>query len=537
MTFVLKAFVEYPDGTNQTIEFEDKTISIGRVEDNVLCLAHPSISRKHAIITLSDNAIQVQDLGSSNGTRVNNVAVTDAVEIKPEQAIYFGDVQVSFVLPAEYVKTQMMQAIEDPVPEQATQVMSGITNLTELEVIEPGKSSNIVILGKEVTSLGRAENSDIWLSDPTVSREHLHIVSEGENFSFCKQPNCSGSVSLNNRLTEQGMLKPGDELLIGQTKLVFQPNAKEKFEQQKNIKKQKAIYAIVGVLSLVIGIMLFQHFYSPERQAENLIAQAEQLYRQNQYFAAIESANQGEQYKDIWTPVQKKRFYSIQALANLEQGLKLLKANRWKESLLNFESAIESANQELSIEDTRVRVSLSIFGALSQHLDTLLKQDSVSAAGEIFTWMSALYSETNAKDLNVFSRILSAKKAVADYEQQIQNQFLSKQPEHSVTWLMQCFEDPASTQVECNKFADRHHLKVYSILNQQAVESRLDKKITAKALKTLLEYVNMLANVKPNIAKYQDLAREVEVFHQNVLAKEKLKKELMGDELDLDDFS
>jgi pSer/pThr/pTyr-binding forkhead associated (FHA) protein/tetratricopeptide (TPR) repeat protein len=537
MTFVLKAFVEYPDGTNQTIEFEDKTISIGRVEDNNLCLVHPSISRKHAIITLNDNSIQVQDLGSSNGTRVNNVAITEAVEVKPEQAIYFGDVQVSFALPAEYVKTQMMQAIADPVPEQATQVMSGITNLTELEIIEPGKASNIIILGKEVTSLGRAENSDVWLSDPTVSRDHLHIVREGDNFSFCKQPNCSGSVSLNNRLTDQGMLTPGDELLIGQTKLIFQPNAKEKFQEQKHLKKQKLIYSIAGALTLVVGLMLFQHFYSPERQAESFIAQAEKLYSQNQYFAAIESISQGEQYQSIWTPVQKKRFFTIQSLANLEQGLKLLQANRWKESLLYFESAIESANQDLSIEDTRVRVSLSIFGALSQQLEIMLNQDTVSSADEIFEWMKALYSETNAEDLKVYSRKIGAKKAVADYEHQIQKQFLSKQPEHSVTWLMQCFEDPASTQVECNKFADRHHLKVYSILNQLAVSSRLDKTITAKALNTLLEYANMLANVKPNIAKYQDLAREIEVFHQNVLAKEKLKKELMGDELDLDDFS
>jgi pSer/pThr/pTyr-binding forkhead associated (FHA) protein len=537
MTFVLKAFVEYPDGSNQTIEFEDKTISIGRVEDNDLCLVHPSISRKHAIITLNDNAIQVQDLGSSNGTRINNTPVTEAVEVSPEQAIYFGDVQVSFALPAEYVKTQMMQAIADPVPEQATQVMSGITNLTELEIIEPGKAPNIVILGKEVTSLGRAENSDLWLSDPTVSREHLHIVSEGESFSFCKQPNCSGTVSLNNRLTDQGMLKPGDELLIGQTKLVFQPNAKEKFEEQKVIKKRKVVYAIAGTLSLIIGILVFQHFYSPERQAENLIAQAEKLYSQNQYFAAIESINQGEQYKSIWTPVQKKRFFTIQSLANLEQGLKLLQANRWKESLLYFEGAIESSNQDISIEDTRVRVNLSIFGALSQQLETMFKQDNVSAADDIYQWMKILYSDTNAEDLKIFARKLGAKKAVADYERQIQKQFVGEQPEHSVTWLMQCFEDPASMQVECNKFADRHHLKVFSILNQQAVESRLNKTITSKSLKTLLEYVNMLANVKPNIAKYQDLAREVEVFYQNVLAKEKLKKELMGDELDLDDFS
>ena len=47
-------------------------VVIGRAEDADLCVDHPSISRRHALLRI-DERITLQDLGSQNGSRVREV--------------------------------------------------------------------------------------------------------------------------------------------------------------------------------------------------------------------------------------------------------------------------------------------------------------------------------------------------------------------------------------------------------------------------------------------------------------------------------
>src|SRR2546428_7616471 len=53
------------------------TVVIGRASDAELHLNHASVSRRHAAIRIEQGAMQVADLGSHNGTRVNGELVQD----------------------------------------------------------------------------------------------------------------------------------------------------------------------------------------------------------------------------------------------------------------------------------------------------------------------------------------------------------------------------------------------------------------------------------------------------------------------------
>ena len=55
---------------------------IGRADDAALKLVQPSVSRRHAQITISGNVATVQDLGSHNGTLLNGAKVADPLPIK-----------------------------------------------------------------------------------------------------------------------------------------------------------------------------------------------------------------------------------------------------------------------------------------------------------------------------------------------------------------------------------------------------------------------------------------------------------------------
>ena len=69
---------------------------IGRSSDSDVVLPGPTISRRHAVITVAGDAIWVKDLGSRNGTRVDGERVgASPVRITLQTAIELGGIKVS----------------------------------------------------------------------------------------------------------------------------------------------------------------------------------------------------------------------------------------------------------------------------------------------------------------------------------------------------------------------------------------------------------------------------------------------------------
>lgn len=58
------------------LQFNQAEITIGRSRENTIQLSNIKASRKHAKIEVDGGAVQVSDLGSGNGTRVNGDKVT-----------------------------------------------------------------------------------------------------------------------------------------------------------------------------------------------------------------------------------------------------------------------------------------------------------------------------------------------------------------------------------------------------------------------------------------------------------------------------
>lgn len=67
-----RAAVVFWDGGGATIALHSPGIlTIGRAEDSDIRIDHGSVSRSHARLHVSDDDVELEDLGSSNGTRVN----------------------------------------------------------------------------------------------------------------------------------------------------------------------------------------------------------------------------------------------------------------------------------------------------------------------------------------------------------------------------------------------------------------------------------------------------------------------------------
>jgi pSer/pThr/pTyr-binding forkhead associated (FHA) protein len=83
------------DGTTLVHKLENEVTTIGRHPESIVVLTCPSSSGRHAIIKQAPEGFYVQDLDSSNGTRVNGAEVEEAL-LKDGDRVGFGDVQTVF---------------------------------------------------------------------------------------------------------------------------------------------------------------------------------------------------------------------------------------------------------------------------------------------------------------------------------------------------------------------------------------------------------------------------------------------------------
>ena len=69
---------------------------IGRDPGAGLFIDHPSVSRRHSRILVTSEGATIEDLGSKNGTRVNDRRLDGAVQLADKAEILIGTVPVTF---------------------------------------------------------------------------------------------------------------------------------------------------------------------------------------------------------------------------------------------------------------------------------------------------------------------------------------------------------------------------------------------------------------------------------------------------------
>src|SRR5258708_9604824 len=100
-------------GATQRLDFESEEITIGRVDENDICLPKGNISKKHTKIVVKDGKIIVLDLKSTNGTYVNGKNLAGPQVIAPTDKAYIGD----FILHIEPPDLEQDLAQADSEPE------------------------------------------------------------------------------------------------------------------------------------------------------------------------------------------------------------------------------------------------------------------------------------------------------------------------------------------------------------------------------------------------------------------------------------
>ena len=73
----------------------ETVVTIGRMPDSVMTLEDPNVSRNHAEIRPSGGGFVLADLGSTNGTKINGVKVSERV-LQDGDELTFGSTTLRF---------------------------------------------------------------------------------------------------------------------------------------------------------------------------------------------------------------------------------------------------------------------------------------------------------------------------------------------------------------------------------------------------------------------------------------------------------
>jgi hypothetical protein len=90
--------------TVYVVDVTDAAVSLGRDEEADVIVAERSVSRRHALLSPAGEALALQDLGSSNGTRRNGIELSgDAtVELSSGDVVELGDVRLLLLSVDDY---------------------------------------------------------------------------------------------------------------------------------------------------------------------------------------------------------------------------------------------------------------------------------------------------------------------------------------------------------------------------------------------------------------------------------------------------
>ncbi len=78
-----------------SLELTEPRYTVGRSDDNDICLPHASISSHHAEMILEEGDYKIIDLNSTNGTRLNDERITDA-KLRNADLLMIGHILLSY---------------------------------------------------------------------------------------------------------------------------------------------------------------------------------------------------------------------------------------------------------------------------------------------------------------------------------------------------------------------------------------------------------------------------------------------------------
>jgi pSer/pThr/pTyr-binding forkhead associated (FHA) protein len=212
---------EAPDPAARSVDFPDETaeIRIGRRPDLELPLPDRALSALHARLVRGEGGWQVEDLGSTNGTRVDGDRLApgtprplaSGARVALGQITLVFEGQVSALLGGEGTASIARRLVSDLFAASPDMATPSLTIASGVESRPPLRLDDI----DRRYVLGRVETCDLPLASEEVSREHAEVVRLWDRIVI-RDLDSKNGVRVNGAvLTGRQRLRDGDRIQIG----------------------------------------------------------------------------------------------------------------------------------------------------------------------------------------------------------------------------------------------------------------------------------------------------------------------------------
>jgi NADPH-dependent 2,4-dienoyl-CoA reductase/sulfur reductase-like enzyme/pSer/pThr/pTyr-binding forkhead associated (FHA) protein len=263
---------------------QTKVMTVGRQVGAYLLIDNDSVSRRHAEISYANKQYVLRDLGSSNGTYVNEVRLeTDKVYIlKPDDRVRFGKVKFRFQVQGAKQAEGIMTRLRSETPPGITKLhelttgfydpgrrdksgpyapsrqpvlnadgsllLPGATNALPADIVATFKEAPALIVivygSPQVVQLkqggrimlGRDKACNVVLADVAASRRHAEVFPGPDGFYIRDLGSANGVIVNQMKIDNPYLLVHGDRIEIGGTVIFFM-----------NIRQEERVGAVVGV--------------------------------------------------------------------------------------------------------------------------------------------------------------------------------------------------------------------------------------------------------------------------------------------------
>ena len=255
-----------------TLLSQNKVMEVGRQAGSYLLIDHEFVSRRHAEISFVNERYTVRDLGSSNGTFVNEARLEagKAHTLKPGDRVRFGKIMFTFQVKEAQLANDAMTRLRseslagktalhdlttgfyDPIAAgqllppsgqpilhaDGSLLLPGATQSLSADVVASLKKAPALIIitkgsphvvhlkqGKRIT-IGRDKTCDIALADIAISRRHAEVVA-GPNGFYIRDLGSANGVHVNQiKIDNPYLLAHSDRIKIGGT-VIFHMNLQQ----------------------------------------------------------------------------------------------------------------------------------------------------------------------------------------------------------------------------------------------------------------------------------------------------------------------